>query len=453
MSLKPQTLSQFAFATQPSPLDLGDGLILRTATPDDTDALAKFNAANLGNDPIDEAFVGAWTRDLISETHPAVGPTNVFIVEDTRARKIVSSLCLIPQMWTYGGIPFGVGRTEAVSTDPDYRNRGLVRELFKALHAKSEALGHLVQGVTGIPYFYRQFGYEYAIDLGGGKQTLFASLPTLKESEPEPYRLRAMTVDDIPFAARLYARDGARSLVVCPRDESFWRFLLTGYSPDSFEYRHYRIIETTDGRAMGYLSASPETWWNHFLGVVEIAFDEGAPVRAAMPAVLRALKVIVDAQGAQQKKDLGGIMFACGREHPVYEAVPELFTRARTPSGWFIRVPDVPKFIRHIAPVLESRLAQSTMAEYTGEIKLNEYRGGLRLAFENGRLTNVQAWTPVVKEADGGFPPLVFLQLLFGRHAIIELREFYPDVWAKDDAAVLLGALFPKQSSCVIPVG
>ncbi len=56
-----------------------------------------------------------------------------------------------------------------VATDARYRNRGLVRALFEMIHARSSAEGHLVQAITGIPYFYRQFGYEYVLDLDGSR--------------------------------------------------------------------------------------------------------------------------------------------------------------------------------------------------------------------------------------------------------------------------------------------
>src|SRR5512136_687013 len=124
-------------------------------------------------------------------------------------------MCLIPQTWTYAGISFEVGRPEAVGTDPDYRRRGLVRMQFEVLHAKSEAMGHLVQGITGIPWYYRQFGYEYAIDLDVGRLTHWANVPTLQEGEAEPYCLRPMTMDDLSLVKALYEKDCARSLVAC----------------------------------------------------------------------------------------------------------------------------------------------------------------------------------------------------------------------------------------------
>jgi hypothetical protein len=453
MSLKSPTLKQQIELMQYAlPRDLGNGLVLRVATPDDAEPLAQLNGNVFGREHFDE-LAAAYTRHMASESHPVIGPSNVLLVEDTRVGKIISTMCLIPQTWTYAGIPFEVGRPEMAATDPEYRNRGLVREQFKTIHALSDAMGHLVQGITGINWYYRQFEYEYALDLSGGRLCHFASVPALKEGETDPYRLRAMTPDDIPFAAPLYDRACARSLVACPRPEWLWRFFLDD-SPLARAYRlPFQIIETADGRAVGYLDSSHEIWQDVIV-VGEIAAAEGQSLRALMPTVLRWMKAHGEAEGAQQNKTVTAIHFALGRAHPVFDAIPELLPKTRLPYGWYIRVPDVPRFIRHIAPALEARLARSTMAGHSGELKISEYRRGFKIVFENGTIANAEAWQPTVDErGDCGFPPLVFLQLLFGRAAIMELREFFPDVWANDEPTVLLDALFPKQYSCVSAVG
>ena len=77
--------------------------------------------------------------------------------------------------------------------------------IFAALHERSAALGQPVQAITGIPYFYRQFGYEYALDLEGGRVAFPASIPAAPSGEPEPYALRDATSADIPFIGALYA--------------------------------------------------------------------------------------------------------------------------------------------------------------------------------------------------------------------------------------------------------
>ncbi len=441
------------------PYDLGDGLVLRFATPADAEALAQFNGRIHADEHPDhfDPMVAAWTRDLCSEQHPTIGPSNVILVEDTRTSKVVSSMCLIPQTWTYAGIPFGVGRLEAVGTDPDYRRRGLVRMQFEALHAKSAAMGHLVQGITGLPWYYRQFGYEYALDLDGGRMTYLANIPPLKDGEAEPYRLRPMTSltlkDDLPLVKALYERDCARSLIACLRPDWLWEAMLTWYSPNSSEAKQFQIIETAEGRAVGYLVPNREIWGDQFL-IDELNVVEGQSLRAVMPSVQRALKPIAEAEAARQNKTVTVLFYRLNREHPVFNVAPELFQKTRPPYAWYIRVADVPGFLKRIAPALEARLARSPLAGHTGELKVSEYRGGFRLVLEKGKIVTVEAWKPAdAEEGHAAFPPLVFLQSLFGFHSLADLHSFYADCWAKDEAAALLNVLFPQSNSCVILLG
>ncbi len=122
-----------------------------------------------------------------------------------------------------------------------------------------------------------------------------------------------------------------------------------------------------------------------------------------------------------------------------------------------MRVPDLPARIRRVAPALEQRLAVSPASGNTGELRLDFYRGGLRLAFEGGRMAVAQSWSPRAKRwgphAQASFPPLVFLQLLFGRRSLAELRYALPDVRIHDEEPrVLLESLFPARPSRVIPL-
>jgi hypothetical protein len=187
----------------------------------------------------------------------------------------------------------------------------------------------------------------------------------------------------------------------------------------------------------------------------ELAVVEGQSLRAVMPSMLRALRTMAEAEAAAQNKNLKALFWKFGREHPLYDAIPELLPKSRPSYGWYIRVPDVPGFLRHIAPALEARLARSPLAGHSGELKINEYRGGFRIVLEKGKIVTVEPWKSMDSEnrdAQAAFPPLMFLQLLFGYRALSELREFYADCWAQDEAHVLLDTLFPRQSSHVIPL-
>ncbi|MEJ2557063.1 MAG: GNAT family N-acetyltransferase [Anaerolineae bacterium] len=226
------------------PRSLGDGLVLRLGTPADTEALIDFNIRVLLAEDEAPMLLRAWIRDLISGRHPTTTAADFVLVEDTQAGKIVSSTCLIPQVWVYEDIPFAVGRPELVGTDPAYRRRGLVRTIFGTIHALSAAYGHLVQGITGIPWFYRQFGYEFALPLGGRRDLNVNDVPALKEGETEPYHIRQATEADISTLMRLYQRQCADKSVSTLIDEEQWRYDLTGRTPGSdYEVHLYCILE------------------------------------------------------------------------------------------------------------------------------------------------------------------------------------------------------------------
>ena len=428
-----------------APYNLGDRLRLRFATVDDIEPLAQFNGRVHGS-----PFVTQWTREFASPSHPTCGPDWVTLVEDTQTGQIVSSICLIPQTWTYAGLPFEVGRPEAVGTDPAYRRRGLVRAQFDVLHAKSEAAVHLAQGITGIPWYYRQFGYEYAIDLDAGRCVYPSLIPPLKAGEAEAYRLRPMTLDDLPFVMPLYDRQAARSLIACPRPEAEWRRdLLGSLSPEPSYHLNY-LIETTGGRPAGYVVAARELWGEQFR-VMELNVHEDEPLRSVLRAVLRGLKPVAEEAARQQGKGSVILSFRLGVTHPVFDAASDLFQKIQAPYGWYMRVIDMPGFLNHIAPVLERRLAESALSGYSGEIKVTEYVRGFKIIVERG-VVRSEAWQPGDWNdgVNAWFPPLTFLQILFGRRSFDDLDYAYPDCFAEDEVAPVLRVFFPKKPSNVL---
>ena len=437
--------------------ELGDGLVLRRSTTADADALAEFNSiihSDFGPDKPDER-IGAWVRDLLTQPHPSFDPGDFTIVEDTHTGKIVSSLNLISQTWSYAGIPFGVGRPEVVGTHPDYRKRGLVREQFEEVHAWSHARGQLVQAITGIPNYYRQFGYEMALDLSGGRVGFESQLPRLKDGESEIYQIRPALESDIPFLVQVLAHADRRSLVTCPRDENAWRYELLGMSPKNVNRLEIRIIETVaTGEPVGYLT---HPWYNWDNGLIMNSYElkPGIAWMAVTPAVARHLWKTGQEYAVISGKPVSSYGFWLGLSHPSYEVFRERLPRLRDTYAFYLRVPDLAGFLRLIAPVLEKRLSASELVVgQTGKLHLNFYRSGLELNFESGRLAGVESYVfSSSQDGDAAFPELTFLQLLFGYRSFDELQISYADCWDRsEEARVLLNVLFPKQPSQVLPV-
>jgi hypothetical protein len=435
--------------------DLGDGLILRRATCQDADALAQFNGTihrPAESTSVNEAIV-ALVKDLTVRPHPTCQASDFTIVEDTRRKQIVSSMCLINQTWTYAGIHFGVGRPELVGTLPEYRNRGLMRAQFEEVHRWSAERGHLLQSITGIPYYYRQFGYEYALPLSGGRTGAVFQIPNLPDGTEELFTVRKAQIDDIPFLSRMYEVGCQRSLVACVRDEAIWRYELEGRSPGSDCCTEVCVIEKA-GEPIGFITHGPIVQ-NGGVNVWQYELASSAPWLDVTPSVLRYIKNYGETYIA--RKGQGAFThfgFWLRAEHPVYEVISSCLPNIVTAYAWYIRVPDLAVFIRRITPVLEQRLASSLAPGYSGEIKISFYRTGLNMVWENGKLVSVETWRPSATQwGSARFPDLTFLQLVFGYRSIEELQQAFPDCrGGNDEVRLVLAAIFPKKTSHIWPL-
>jgi hypothetical protein len=397
--------------------------------------------------------VGDWVRDLMDGAHPIVRAGDFSLVEDARSGDVVSSLCLISGTWTYGRVPFGMGDPELVGTRSDYRRRGLVRAQFDLVHEMSARRGQRLLAITGIPNYYRQFGYELALELEAGRAGYGADVPQLGEGEAEPFRVRPAAEGDVRSLQELYESGCRRSLVSSVRDEAIWHYDIAGRRVNDFNRLELRMIETEAGVVVGFL-AHPPRLWSRSIYAVAYELRPGVSWLAVTPSVVRYLWRIGEAVSAQAGKGgLNAFVFELGTEHPVYRAFERRLPSIRPPYAWYVRVPDLPGFVRHIAPVLESRLAASVVPGHTGELWLSFYRDGLRLGFRDGRLTCAESWQPDSDhKGNAAFPGLTFLQLLFGYRSLAELKDAFADCRAGgDEAPVLLDALFPKQPSAVWP--
>ncbi|GHO45323.1 GNAT family N-acetyltransferase [Ktedonospora formicarum] len=442
---------------------LGDGLVLRWSTPEDTEGLAHLVGMafrHKADQPLNKSLA-EFVRSLMTGRCPFTTPYDYGLVEDTsrKGHPIVACASLWRHDWEYEGIRFPIGRPEMVASDPQYRHQGLIRELFAMLHAQSESEGRIVQGVTGIPYFYRQFGYEYALDLGGSQTVKLAHIPPLKAGEQERCTLRRATVEDIPFIQKCYTQRQGESIVWNALPDAFWRFNIEEWEIEPAPGRprnvhnDVQIIVDPQGCSLGYVFTAARRWEELFR-VWAMDLVAGVNARELMPSLLRALKTLGEQAIVEDSENepMQSIKLYLGGTHPLYDAFSkQLAPVSEKPYAWYVRVSDLPAFMRLIAPALERRLADSILAGYRGEVKLNFFRDGLRLVFQDGKLTQAEPWRAPIYEPNesASFAPLVFLQLLFGRRSLEELEHVFPETRVSPDTEIVLHTLFPTRPSFV----
>lgn len=409
---------------QPYERLLENGLTLKSITgPDDAERLIAFNASIFG------AGVGAMTRSLIFH-HPATRPDYWLYIEADG--EIVSSLVLIPWEWRYDEVTLKSGEMGIVGTREDFRNRGLIRLLDAHFKELLRDGGFHLSHIQGIPYFYRQFGYEYALPL---EEHWRAELHMIS-TQPDPgicFRLAA--AEDIPTLSRFYEADAQRLTISAVRTADTWRYLLEHTAGTATEAEIW-LLEA-GGQPLACCRIPRE------------GFGEGLIIDEASRMEYQTAKTL-----------LGWLKsVAVERRKPYIRLnLPETndLLRVARSSGayraggyqWQIHVVDAARLLRTLSPVLERRLADSPFANLTQTVSINLYRSGVELDFERGRLKAVTASAKSLR-SDINIPPNLLAPLALGYRSREEMAAFYPDLGIYGQSGLLIDTLFPKMRAFI----
>jgi predicted N-acetyltransferase YhbS len=414
------------------PRTLGDGLILRTV---ESDADAEKVVAI--NDEIHGSDVGAVVRHWLFEGHPTTSRPDWLFVEDEATDQAAATLNLIPMTWRYGGHPLPVAELGFVATLPDYRRRGLQRVLSDAFDRLALSRSYTLAAIEGIPGFYGQFGYEYALPLEGGFDLEFEQVPG--EPAPTGYTLRPATAADVPALQKLYDASIATLDIAAPRDAALWAHQLS--VPEEIAFYGTTTAIEREGRVVGYLRWSDDDWSDR-LRVLELAADDDPGARERVLAALRFAR----AQG--RSGDKRGLRLRLPAGHPAVVVACYLGAVDKGHYGWQMKVLDAVGYIRAIGPALETRLAGSLLADYSGTLVFDLYRSRLALRFDAGRLVEVSAPVDEV-ETDVRVTLKQATQFWLGWRGREALEEWYPDFWSRDGARHLLDVLFPEARAYI----
>ena len=421
------------------PMDLGNKLQLRFGEKEDVLQMVSLFDGVWKREPF-----RCWFEDLLSGRHPNVSYDDFTVVEDTATGRIASFIGLVSQTWNYGGVFLGCGQPEAIVTHPDYRRHGLVKRQMEVIHDLSAARGELVQVIWGNPWYYRQFGYEYALEglwdihrairphhiHDAGNKGSFAC------------RLREVGRADYKFIRRLHDTATKRHIIKVEKFDRDWEFHFEGWTKGAHASRDWRIIESPGGSPLGYLCFHDEAQSGGF-GVHQIELIPEAGWAGLMPEILRQLfGLATELNGDTPPAD---IKLYLGSEHPAYTPISR---GTRLEKGQleclYVRVPDLVAYLRKITPALEQNLARSPAAGFTGDLKISLFRTGLEIAIQSGRITRIDPWRAENFWHVPAFPDLTILQLVFGRRRCAELEDIYVDCNVDDRSALVLDSLFPK---------
>jgi predicted N-acetyltransferase YhbS len=406
--------------------ELGDGLVLRAVESDaDIERLALFNGRIHGDE---EAVL---TRRLLSH-HPHAQRRHWLFVEQGEGGPILSTLCLIPWELRFDDVPLRGAEMGFVGTDSAHRRGGLVRRLVAAFDRLLAAEGFDLTHIQGIPYFYRQFGYSYAVPLVPDFRVPLAPLrglpavPGLRFRPAEPADIPRL--DALFRAANRFDGTGLTSV----RSEPVWRYLLSGATAGEGETW---CVERGGEGVVG-------TFRTHRRG-----FGPGLIVSEVSPLSRSyGLALLAELGRRAEAADKPWVKLELDPEAEIVALAGSLGGAAASAYAWQIRFPDVPALLRRISPALERRIAAGPHRVLPTRLIISLYREAVGLVWRDGVLAAVERIDPP-PQAPVCIPPDAFVPLVLGYRSLGELAACYHDIRVEQALRPLVEALFPKRRS------
>jgi predicted acetyltransferase len=346
--------------------------------------------------------------------------------------RMVATLNLIPLNWNIGDISLKVAEMGCVATLEEYRNRGLMRRLVNEFHKEIAEQGYDLSVIEGIPYFYRQFGYEYALPLDEETKIPMEKLPNCRSK----LAIRPFTNKDVPEAMKLLAKAEDKFYVHGVRDEQIWKMQQETKMASERFFEAYTV--QNDDKMIAYfrISRKPESKELILLEVTDTDYS-------ATNAILNFIKNI------GRKNQFETLVARTSYYDPLTRILVTLGAEQRVPPyAWQIRVTDYVSVLQKMKPLFEKRLAQSEYCGLTEEVNFNFCRYIIQMAFKNGAITKVQRLSNVEK-CTVGVNPLVFVKLLLGYRCREELEMNYPDFYVHAKHKRLIDVLFPQLPSYI----
>ena len=393
-----------------------DGLVIRRASEGDLPGIIDLNAEGNGETASAELRRALGVQALAS--------CDFAVALD--GDRVVSTVGLLSLRLYLGEVAIPTGQPEFVVTHSDYRGRGLVRALLDVVHGWSAQRGDLVQIIEGIPYFYRQFGYQYAIRLPPER---LVPLDT-DFGETGPWETRPAMLADIPTMRQMQDSVQARADLRLPYAEEIWP-VLTGLPHADL------AVAVRDGVIHG---------------VGRIRPAEGGPVAvravaANCPGAARALLL-----RARQTHPGSSLVVADRADSSISTVLAEGSFPVAEKQWWlYVRIPDPVALLMQLRPVLTERIAASCFSGHSGDVVISLYRSTLRLTIERGRLATVSdgpIMQSPVSEGASCIPPDLVTRVVYGPDGVLGL-DHHPDVILGRQRA-LMGVLFPPVRADVL---
>ncbi len=353
----------------------------------------------------------------------------IYYAYDCEQEKCVGTISYLDLLFEYEGISLKTAEYAVAATDSAYRgqriNTRLTQMLFKTCYERGTNLVIL----EGIPYFYRNYGFNYAVPMC---KEMF-DLDRKDLAKAERISIRNANLEDAAFIYEKYLLATEKVDICKIKERAIIEAQIGVYQSDN-NHKGYYIVEDsdlTDPQRIGYFALDTTS---AELIISDIADNLSFDVYESI------LKFLQEEVLPTKEKT---VLFASVPDKNKFIAYLRMKGSRRVGKyAWQIKIFDDYKFFMDILPLLEKRVQNSIYHDEKIEFYYNNYKKLIHFSIDHGKITLCQeTWKPkweVNLTSQGA------VKLFFGHNSLGEILDFLPDCMVTEHLRDIVEVLFPK---------
>ncbi|MFW9844052.1 MAG: GNAT family N-acetyltransferase, partial [Candidatus Thorarchaeota archaeon] len=378
---------------------------------------------------------------------PGFGREMNYVIRDLDKGTIVSTLNAIPHVWNYEDIRLRNLELGWVGTLKEYRRKGLNKLLYAHFNDLLLSGNYDISTIQGIPYFYRQFGYDFVIPMDHTVRICPNQIQPFDEKNPPNYmnlKIRSADTKDIPVMMKLLEELNQKLLISASRSAELWELQETIKKQWDIDFESYVVLDGPN--IIGYFRLVRDIKKGNSSNKSTLdVMESSIPTFNGVRRVLQFLYT-------EALKDDFPLIGSIGPSFNTLSRVMENSGGSGKPWWKYqVRIPNMTSFLQKISPVLERRLKGTMFEELTYDVIMNTFQNCYKINFVNGKVIDVSNLGPQEVNDNQAFraPPNDLARLVLGAYSIREIEQNNIDFIVRGDVRLIAETLFPKKESSV----
>jgi len=345
--------------------------------------------------------------------------------------RLVGFVHLVDTPMDYFGEELRSCELAIVATDPAYQKMGVSSRLTAMFMEEVDKKGYASIFIQGIPYFYRRFGFHYAVPMHSGEFN-FEETENSKQNHDNIVEASSEETEFL-YDQCLEARE-QKPGIYRYRTKSLIRQSLTDYESLDLKKFYYIVMDNREKKGYFCLKNDPD----------HVNLEEISEMSAhEYEKVYRFLR--------EKASEKGKILLNVPKVSSFVDYLQKLSEKGEGTLkkdlgdyAWQVLVPDYLRFFEAIKPVLENNVAHSEFKDSTIRFDFNTYGELIEFNIKNSKIELKRK--PWQLTWDINIPPQALVKMIFDNFSVEELAPVIPDlIIKKKELRQLFKILFPKR--------